>query len=88
MEQKGHHHPSIIVWDPKDNTVEEVDSHGPALSHYTGNVVKNTLVMVGGWGGKTDPIKVMLLIRRIRNGSVLISKDLTLHSVFLVTAPL
>ena len=52
MEQKGHPLPSIIVWDPKDNTVEELDSRGPALSHYTGNVVKITLVLVGGWDGK------------------------------------
>ena len=58
MEQRGQPLSSIIVWDPKDNIVAVVDSHGPALSHHTGNIVKNALVLVGGWDGKNRSSKV------------------------------
>ena len=52
MEQKGRPLSSLIAWDPADNLLTTVDCHGPSLSHHTGNIVRNILVLVGGWDGK------------------------------------
>ena len=69
MEQRGQPLSSIIVWDPKDNTVAVLDSHGPALSHHTGNIVKNALVLVGGWDGKNRSSKVQVQ-KNVHNGGL------------------
>ena len=57
-QQKGAPLRSLVCWDPGNNTVTEVDRQGPALSHHTGNIVGNCLVLVGGWDGKNRGSKV------------------------------
>ena len=58
QEQAGVPLQSLVCWDPGDNSVMEVDSEGPALSHHAGHIVNKCLVLVGGWDGKNRTSKV------------------------------